>query len=51
MAIRATTRSPGGTIFNKLTKCTAYADDVITGRNVSALKHSQNLQRNPESWA
>jgi hypothetical protein len=39
--MRAITTNPGGIIFNRLTQCIAYADDdVIIGRNVSALKET-----------
>jgi hypothetical protein len=38
-AMRATTTNSGGTVFNRLTQFTAYADDVvIMAENVNALK-------------
>jgi hypothetical protein len=40
-AMRATTTNPARTIFNRMTQCTAHADDdVIIGRNVNALKQA-----------
>jgi hypothetical protein len=38
--MKSTPTNPGGTIFNRLTQCIAHADDVITGRNFSALKQT-----------
>jgi hypothetical protein len=41
MAMKATTTNPEGTIFNSLTQCVAYTDDVvIMGGNINALKRT-----------
>jgi hypothetical protein len=39
--MRAAMTNPGGIIFNRLTQCMVYADDVaIIGRNVKVLKQT-----------